>query len=209
MAASAAELTDADAGRAAAPARGSAPGAGLAWLLIVVGAIGALCSAIILVEKLNLAEDPSYTTSCDINTLVSCADVMQSPQASVFGFPNPILGLVGFPLVGMIGAAVLAGGRFAGWFWAAATGGLMLATLFCHWLMYHALFTIRALCPYCMVVWVCSLLGFVYVAAYGLKEYGSGGAVERGIYRWRHAIAAAWLAAIAVLIVVAFRDYLG
>lgn len=67
------------------------------WLLVVCGLIGSLSAATLLIEKIALIKDPSYTPTCSINPVLSCGSIMDTPQAEVFGFPNPILGVSGLP----------------------------------------------------------------------------------------------------------------
>jgi uncharacterized membrane protein len=131
---------------------------GLPWLLIVAGAIGLLASAVLLVEKIRLIEDPSYVPTCSINPVLSCGSVMLSEQAEVFGFPNPLLGLVGFALVVATGAALLAGARLARWYWLGLQAGVVAGVAFVAFLVLSSLYSIEALCPYCMVVWAATLV---------------------------------------------------
>lgn len=130
---------------------------GLGWTLLVTGLGAWLASAALVAERLNLYKDPGYVTSCDLNPLISCGTVMKSWQASLFGFPNPLIGLVGFAVVVAIGAALLARARFSRWFWISLQAGLLLCLVMLGWLFYSAVFVIGALCIYCMIVWFFSL----------------------------------------------------
>ena len=84
--------------------------------------------------------------------MLSCGSVMTSPQASVFGFPNPVIGVVGFTVVLTTGVAILAGARLARWYWAGLQVGATAASVFVHWLVFQSLYRIGALCPDCLVV---------------------------------------------------------
>ena len=184
------------------------PPAWLGWVLLVGGLIGLACSVIIMAEKLTLLENPNYVTSCDINEFISCGSVMKSGQAAAFGIPNPLIGIAGFAVVAGIGASILAGARFRGWFWFMAEIGLLLATLFVHWLAYQSMFVIRALCPYCMVVWAVTIIMFVTVTAWNVKTYsGYDNGVVRGLYKSQAAIALGWLLVIAAIAAWQFRFY--
>jgi len=88
----------------------------LPWLLVICGSIGLLASFVILVDKLQLLEDPGRTFLCDLNPIISCGSVMTSDQSHAFGFPNPIIGLVGFAIVITTGMAMLAGATFKRWY---------------------------------------------------------------------------------------------
>ncbi len=153
----------------------------LPWILIIAGAIALVCSYIIMVEKLHILENPEYVVSCDINPVISCGSVMRSDQAEAFGFPNPFLGLIGFPVLITIGVAMLAGARFKRWFWLIVQGGLLFALGFVYWLFYQAVYNIQALCPYCMVVWAMTIAAFWYVLLYNIrkKHIKTSGAVAK------------------------------
>ncbi len=138
--------------------------------MILLGAIGLFFSALIMVDKIALMQDSNFVPACTINSLVSCTDVMRSPQAAAFGFPNPIIGIAAFPIIITIGMAALGGTRFRPWFWYGLLTGLTLAVAFVHWLAFEAVFTIGALCPYCMVVWVVTMALFMMVLVHVVRE---------------------------------------
>src|SRR5690606_12141092 len=69
------------------------------WLLLLTGTVGWYASFRLAVDDRRLLSDPDYRPSCDISPVVSCGDVMSSPQGSLFGFPNMLLGLAGFAAV--------------------------------------------------------------------------------------------------------------
>jgi len=124
-----------------------------AVLLIVVGLVGLLGSFALTVDKFRLLENPTESLGCDVNPFVGCSPVINSWQASLFGFPNPIIGLVGFAAPVAVGLGLLAGARFARWFWVAFASGVSLAWVFITWLFTQTVFVIGALCPWCMLVW--------------------------------------------------------
>src|SRR5690606_13189412 len=101
---------------------------------------------------------------------IGCGAVMQSPQAEVFGFSNPLIGLAGFAIVVTIGFALLAGGRFKRWFWVATQLGMLFAVGFIYWLFFQAVYDIGSLCLYCMVVWAMVIPLFLGTLVYNLKE---------------------------------------
>ena len=133
--------------------------------LVLTGAVAWIASGILVLERLALYKNPDYVTSCDINPWVSCGTVMKSSQAALLGFPNPFLGIVGFGIVITIGMALLAGARFARWYWLGAQAGITLAMVFIVWLWSQALYEINALCLYCMVVWTMMIPMFMFTTA--------------------------------------------
>lgn len=196
----------------APPRQAPAPVRGLGVLLLGGGLIGLAAAVALLVEKIALIENPDYIPTCSINPVLSCGSVMTTPQAEAFGIPNPIIGIVGFTAVAMVGAAVLAGAEFRRWFWFSVHAGAIFAVVFVHWLIYQSLYVIGALCPYCMVVWAVTIPIFLYTTAHMLRRVqGSGPARARRVvdvvYEYRAAILTAWYLAIIALIGHRFWDY--
>ncbi|MEV0038767.1 vitamin K epoxide reductase family protein, partial [Streptomyces sp. NPDC050804] len=101
-------------------------GRAFALLLVITGAAGLLAAWVITLDKFKLLEDPDFVPGCSLNPVVSCGNIMKSEQASAFGFPNPMLGLVAYAVVIAIGVGLLAGARYRRWFWL----GLNAGTLF-------------------------------------------------------------------------------
>ncbi len=128
-----------------------------AGLLFILASIGMLFSGVIMADKVKLLMDPTFVPACTLSDVISCSDVMQSPQAAAFGFPNPILGLIGFPVVMTIAVLLFAGLKLPRWFWVCSQIGMIAAVLFIHWLAYQAIFNIFALCLYCMAVWAVTM----------------------------------------------------
>ena len=119
---------------------------------------------------MELLANPGYNPECNLNPIFSCTSVTNSVQAKAFGFPNPYLGMIGYAAMATVGAAMLAGARFKRWFWLSVLAGLTFAVLFIHWLIYQALYSIGALCLYCMVVWAATIPRFWYTLLYLLDE---------------------------------------
>ncbi|MEV6821025.1 vitamin K epoxide reductase family protein [Nocardiopsis dassonvillei] len=142
----------------------------LLWLLALGGAVGLLASTALLVEKIRVLADPEHVPACSINPVLSCGTVMATPQAAVFGIPNPIIGVACFAVVTTIGAALLAGARFHRWFWLGLQAGVLFGAVFVHWLIFQSLYRIGALCPYCMVVWAVTIPLFWYVTLHNVRS---------------------------------------
>ncbi|MEH3077915.1 MAG: vitamin K epoxide reductase family protein [Quadrisphaera sp.] len=125
----------------------------LGLLLTVGGVIGFLAAFTLTVERFKLALDPAYKPSCDVNPFISCGSVMAQPQAALFGFPNPLLGIAAFAVATTLGVLLLSGVALPRWVRAGWQVGITLGFVFIAWLITQSLYEIRALCPYCMVVW--------------------------------------------------------
>ncbi|MGF7228402.1 MAG: vitamin K epoxide reductase family protein [Candidatus Saccharibacteria bacterium] len=141
----------------------------LPWLLVVGGTIGLICAFIITYEKLQLLQNPHYVPSCNLNPIISCGSVMVSNQSHLFGFPNPIIGLMAFPVLITTGVLLFSGVKLKKWYWMGLEIGSFLAVIFVHWLFYQSVYTIHSLCPYCMVVWIVTISTFWYTSLYNLR----------------------------------------
>jgi uncharacterized membrane protein len=135
----------------------------LGWLMLVTGIIGWLASGVLVLEKLAMLRDPNHTTVCDVNPWISCGQVMQRWQSSVFGFPNMFIGVVAFAIIITVGMALLSGATFARWYWLGLQTGVTLGFVFVVWLWSQALYDIHVLCPFCMIVWAAMIPLFVWV----------------------------------------------
>ena len=184
----------------------------LALLLVVGGLIGLVAAVVLLVEKIALIENPSYIPSCSINPVLSCGSVMTTAQAEAFGIPNPIIGIAGFAATTALGAALLAGGAFQRWLWASIQVGVTFAVVFIHWLIYQSLYSIGALCPYCMIVWAVTIPIFWYCTLCNLQplRHSDSAGLARLIAvvtEYRGAILTAWYLLVLLLITHRFWDY--
>lgn len=175
------------------------------WVLIA-GVIGLAASLTLTYEKIEILINPEYVPSCSINPVLSCGSVMVTPQASAFGFPNPLIGIVAFTLVVVTGVLAVAGVSLPRWYWAGLAVGTLLGAAFVHWLIFQSLYRIGALCPYCMGVWAVTIPLLVVVSSVALRPLAAN-PVARGVYQWRWSLVALWFTALILLILVRFWDY--
>lgn len=142
----------------------------LGIFLIIAGVTGWVAAFLLTLERFHVAADPNATLSCDVATFISCKSVMLSPEAKLFGFPNPLIGLAAFMAPVFVGFAILAGAKFAAWFWRIFFVGNLLAYIFVTWLFTVAVFDIGALCPYCMIAWLATIPMFWQLLAHGAAQ---------------------------------------
>jgi len=142
----------------------------LAILLIVGGALGLLAAFQLTMDKFQVLENANAHLSCNFSLIVQCGKNLSSPEGSAFGFPNPLIGLMCFPAPIIVGVAVLAGARFAKWFWALFNLGLLGAIAFVIWLISVSIFHLGTLCPWCMLVWSVVIPMFIATTLYDLAE---------------------------------------
>ncbi|MFD1722567.1 vitamin K epoxide reductase family protein [Amnibacterium endophyticum] len=146
------------------------PSIPLSILLVVGGAIGLVAAFALTLDKIAILEDPNFQPGCNVSVLVQCGVNLKSPEGSVFGFPNPLLGLMMFPAPIFVGVASLAGARFPRWFWAVFNLGMAFAIGFVAWLMTQSVFNLKTLCPWCMVVWAVVIPMSLGVTLYNVRE---------------------------------------
>lgn len=194
------------------PAYSAARERPLGWLLLGSGLVGFAAAFTLMVEKIALLRDPGYSPSCSLNPILNCGSIMKTDQAEAFGFPNPLIGVAAFPVLAATGAALLAGARFARWYWIGLQAGVTSAAGFVGWLIFQSLYRIGALCPYCMIVWAVVLPIFVYVTLRNAQAgvLGSRLAVSgavRTIAAWRLTIVTAAALVVVALIAEQFWYY--
>jgi uncharacterized membrane protein len=141
-----------------------------AHFLVLTAIVGLVSSFILTIEKIQLLKDPKVQLSCNFNPVVSCGSVITSPQAEAFGFANPLIGLISFAVIITIGVGIIAGAKYKRWFWLGLQAGTIFGVLFAMWLFYQSLYIIKALCPFCIVVWAVVIAQFVYVTRYNIME---------------------------------------
>ncbi len=139
----------------------------LAIWLIVAGFIGWIAAFALTTEKFHALMNPDAGgATCDFSIVVQCTANLNSWQGSVFGFPNPLIGLTGWMAPIVVGAAVLAGARFARWFWWAFAAGITFAFGFVLWLIGQSIYVLGTLCPWCMVTWLVTIPTFYAVVVH-------------------------------------------
>ena len=174
--------------------------------VLVAGVLGLAAATALTIEKIEILIDPSYVPSCSLNPVLSCGSVMTTPQASAFGFPNSLIGIIAFTVVLVTGVLAVAKVTLPRWYWTGLAVGTALGVVFVHWLIFQSLYRIGALCPYCMVVWAVTIPLLVIVAAVALRaEHATGAA--RIVYDWRWSLVALWFTALVLLILVRFWNY--
>jgi uncharacterized membrane protein len=140
------------------------------YLLIITAVIGFVASFVLMLEHIALLKDPLHQLSCSFNPVLSCGPIMNSETATVFGFPNPLMGIASFAMQGLLGLAILAGARMRSWFWKLYSLVIIGSMGFTFFLMYESLFIIKALCIYCVAVWIVLILSSWYTFQYMLAE---------------------------------------
>jgi uncharacterized membrane protein len=141
--------------------------------------------------------------------VLSCGSVINTEQASLFGFPNPVLGVIGFTIVIMFGALLLAGVELPRTMWLGLNLGALLGMFFVVWLVSQSLYVIGALCPWCMVVWAITIPIFWQVTTDNLasKRLTLGKSFSEIILTLKWILVGASYLIIAALIFIRWSDF--
>ncbi|WP_117212917.1 vitamin K epoxide reductase family protein [Allorhizocola rhizosphaerae] len=114
-----------------------------AWVFVIAGGLGTAASLGLLLSLGDAAP------ACDINPVVTCA-------ATVDNVLNTAIGLIAFPVVATLGVLMLSGVEpLPKLVWRGLRAGVIAGAVFTHVLIFLSLYDLRALCPYCMIIWIC------------------------------------------------------
>ncbi|NBO26732.1 MAG: vitamin K epoxide reductase family protein [Actinobacteria bacterium] len=180
-----------------------------AWILVVGGLIGIAASIELIIQKIAVLSNPNFVPNCDINPILSCGSVINTEQASLFGFPNPVLGVIGFTTVIMFGALLFAGVELPKSMWLGLNFGVLAGMFLVIWLVGQSLYVIGALCPWCMVVWAITIPIFWQVTTDNLasKSLSFGRGLSEILVTLKWILVASSYLIIAALIFVRWSDF--
>ncbi len=136
------------------------------FILVLAGVIGLVMSGTLLYDESQIAKNPNYQPSCNLNPVVSCGSVISSKQGKAFNFSNPYIGLVGFTVLITTGMTLFAGAKLKKWYWLGLEAGGIFGVIFCHWLFFESIYRINDLCPLCAVTWAITITTFWYTSYY-------------------------------------------
>jgi uncharacterized membrane protein len=143
------------------------------WIFtsMLIGATLSLIASFVLsVESLQLAKNPDAALSCSVNVVLNCATVAKHPTAEMLGFPNSFFGMIAEPIVITVAIAGLAGIRFPRGFMVAAQIGYSIGLIYALVLFGISFFVIQALCPWCLLVTLTTLLVWFALTRYNIRE---------------------------------------
>ncbi|WP_139983818.1 vitamin K epoxide reductase family protein [Nocardioides litoris] len=180
-----------------------------AWgvVLAVLGLLGLAAAFTLAVDKYKILEDPSYVPSCNLNPVLSCGSIMRTDQASVLGFPNPLMGIVGFSVVVTLGVLLASGVRLPRGVLAGLAAGGVVGAGFVHWLAYQSMFEIGALCPWCLVVWTVTLPVALWSVLVAAGSFAATRGAATAVWRARWVLLLVWYAAFVATALVQFWSY--
>lgn len=188
------------------------------WLfgtMLAFGITGLIASFVLAVEEFHLIKNPDAVLSCSFNLVLNCASVMKTWQASVFGFPNMYIGLMGFPIVITIALLGLSKVKLPRWYLIGAEIGYVFWTIFAYWLFFNSVYAIEVLCPWCLIVTFSMTMLTATITRYNLRENTfkltkkAHKKVERFLRNdYDKLIVATWIVFLVALVFVKFGDAL-
>lgn len=184
------------------------------FVIMLVSAIGGLISAFVLtIEKFRLLENPDAILSCSVNVVLNCASVIKTPQASAFGFPNSLIGLIGYSVIITVVIAYFSGARPNKLFWQVANVFYALGAAFSYWLFFTSVYTLQVLCPWCLVVTFVTTILLATITHYNIRENNLGSSksfkkqsnilLDKGLLTL---ITAIWIVLLIALVFLKFGD---
>lgn len=183
------------------------------FLNIIIFAIcGLFVSFLLTTEKIQLLQIPDIKLPCSINSVLNCASVMKSKQAELFGFPNSILGLIGYSMVLIIGLTSLYNYKFNKILFAFYYLISFLAFIFSYWMLTQSIYVIQILCPFCLVSTISATQIFfsftlIYMEIGGNKNSTKDGILKQILHRkWYIPFIVLWYVTFLGLIIVQFYD---
>jgi uncharacterized membrane protein len=123
--------------------------------------LGLYASFGLIIDKLALVQNKDFIVACNINPLFSCTQVMNTPYADMFGFPNPIFGLIGYASMATLAlVALLEKGELKRVVLLFGFVSGVAAFLYSYFLLWISMFLINALCPLCLLSLTVSTFSF-------------------------------------------------
>jgi uncharacterized membrane protein len=123
------------------------------WALVLLAAFTGLAfTTIQIMEKIAILQDPFTRLACDVNSTLSCSNVLTAWQSSVLGPPNSFIGAAMFAILGSAALAGLLASTLSRAYLTTIWGLAVFFLAFASWFMYETAFDIGALCLWCIGV---------------------------------------------------------
>lgn len=138
--------------------------------VLVAASLGLIAALTLSIEKYHLLQNPDAVLTCSFNLVLNCSVVMKTWQASLFGFPNSLIGVVLYPAAMVLAVFALSKIVLPRWIMITAQVFATLGALFAYWLFFQSVYVIEVLCPWCLVVTFVTTLIFSSITHYNLRE---------------------------------------
>jgi uncharacterized membrane protein len=143
------------------------------WIFITVlitAFLGLIAAFVLSVEAVELLKNPSAQFSCSINAIINCATVGKTSYASLLGFPNSFIGMIGEPVFITVAIAGLYRVKLPRQFMFAIQAMAVFSLVYAFFLFHISAFIIQALCPWCLLVDVSTIVMFFAITRYNINE---------------------------------------
>jgi uncharacterized membrane protein len=180
--------------------------------LLLGGMIGLLASFILTLDKIKLLENPKFIPGCSLSPIITCTAAMSSAQATTFGVPNSMVGIVLFTALVVVGGSILIGVQYSQRLLAVvayvAAGGF----LFTNYLILQSVLVLHVVCPWCFTIWLSApiiLLGATMLYAQKSNDMTSKklNRIASKTLQHSHQLILLWYVALFILLAVTFRDF--
>lgn len=195
------------------PAESPAEHTGLFVTMLVAAVAAFLASFTLSVEKIEVVKNADAVLSCSINAILNCASVMKTAQASVFGFPNSFLGIMGFAIVIAVAMGALLGVKYTRRYLVTAQVFFGLGLAFAYWLFFQSVYVIQVLCPWCLVVTLTTTIIFETLLRHNLRQnsFGLSKKANQAIQKrldsgYDFVVVIGWIVFLTALVVLKFGD---
>ena len=134
------------------------------WLALVASLAGIGFTGTQIVERIAILKEPGTTLFCDVNSVMSCSNVLAAWQSSViFGIPNAFIGAVMFSLFAATTLAAALGSSLSAGYWRTMEFLVVFFAAFATWFMIQTAFVISALCLWCTgIITAVGVIGAVF-----------------------------------------------
>jgi uncharacterized membrane protein len=168
------------------------------WPALIASLAGIGFTGTQIVERIAILKDPDSTLFCDVNSVMSCSNVLEAWQSSVIlGIPNAFIGAVMFSLFAATSLALVLGSYLSPAFLRSMNFLAVFFAAFATWFMIQTAFVIHALCLWCTgIITAVGVIGAVltqHCAATGQYGMRAKSLSDAGVV---HIAWAGWYAAI-------------
>ena len=119
-------------------------------LITAGGVVGLTASFLETIEYQEILKNAHTQLVCDLNSVFSCGNVLNSWQSKIFGFPNSMMCMVFFTLMLSAGLIGLTGGVLVPKLRVWLHGIALFFLCFALWFMWESTFRVHALCILCL-----------------------------------------------------------
>jgi uncharacterized membrane protein len=141
-----------------------------AYLVMIGGVIGFYAAFTLLLNRIEYYKNPNFIPPCSINPWLDCGVVMKSKWATLYGFPNTIIGIATYPLsifTGLIMILNKDNNKLLMNLCLLLAGLGMITNIV---LLYISSYLIASLCPWCILAGIATSNIFFSLLFYNIKN---------------------------------------